>query len=184
MTSNGYSVLVIVAGIGLIGYLFTTSPTTAPAQMPLLLTALGGFIVLLQKQGDTDKKVDVNTAVTSEAKVAATQSIAVSKDNAHTLDIVTSKQDTTNGLVDGHLTALNAQIAALTQTVARLEADKLAKAVETDKLVSQLTAPGATPAAGTPTTIIAGAPTTIVVDPGVEIPPPPKSKRPGPGEHQ
>lgn len=181
MTSNGYSVLVIVAGIGLIGYLFTTSPATAPAQMPLLLTALGGFIVLLQKQGDTDKKVDVNTAVTSEAKVAATQSIAVSKDNAHTLDIVTSKQDTTNGLVDGHLTALNAQIAALTQTVARLEADKLAKAAETDKLFTTLTNSGP-PAVTTPTTIIAGAPTTIVVDPGVEIPPPPKSKRPGPGD--
>lgn len=185
MTSNGYSALVIIAGIGLIGYLFTASPTTAPTQVPIILTALGGFIVLLQKQGDTDKKVEENTAVTTAAKVAASQSIEVSKDNAHAIEVVNSKQDTTNGLVDGHLSSLTAKIDALTQQVARLEHDKLTKAAETDKLLSAITAPGATPPAGTPTTIIAGAPTTIVVDPSVDIVEPAKAKkRPGPGEHQ
>lgn len=171
MTSNGYTALIIIAGLALIGYLFGTSPENAPEQMPLLLTALGGFIVLLQKQGDTDKKVDENTAVTTAAKAAATQSVVASKDNAHAIEIVTTKQDQTNGLVDGHLSSLTAKIDAMAAKIASLEYDKATKAAETEKLVNALTAgppTGSTPAHGTPTgggtTIEAAGPTTIVVD--------------------
>lgn len=192
MTANGWATIVIIAGLALIGFLFGTAPDTARDQMPLLLTALGGFIVLLLKQGDSDKKIEENTAVTTAAKSAATQSVVASKDNAHAIEIVTSKQDTTNSLVDGHLSTLTAKLDAMAAKIASLEHDKATKAAETEKIINAMTgaAPtGSTPAHGTP--IGGGTPaegaTVITIDPpeaATITSVPPKGKRPKVGDQQ
>jgi len=65
MKAGTYIAIIVALGFVLIGYLFFISPATAGAQLPLILTALGGIIALLAKSGEIDRKVDENTAVTN-----------------------------------------------------------------------------------------------------------------------
>lgn len=124
MKSSAYITIVIIAGLVLIGYLFQTAPDTAPAQLPLILAGVGALVAVLNKQGDTDAKVEK-----TDAKVD--KSIAVSVENAQSIAAVS--QQTNHGLegvnqkVDGHLTALTSKIDALMDKVATLEKDKAVK---------------------------------------------------------
>lgn len=109
----------------------------ATGQIITLVTLISGVLVTLK--------------VTTEAKVAAIESKAVSEENAQSIAVVA--QQTNQGLegvnqkVDGHLTALTTKIDDLMQKVATLEKDKAIKEVadahtetSTDKIITAMQA--------------------------------------------
>lgn len=172
MKSSAYITIVIVAGLILIGYLFQTAPDTAPAQLPLILAGIGALVAVLNKQGDTDTKVEK-----TDAKVE--KSIAVSVENAQSIAAVS--QQTNHGLenvnqkVDGHLTALTSKIDALMGKVATLEKDKAVKDLEAahaetsaEKIIAAI-----------PAAVVAALASTPLGTPIIE---PPIEPRAGPGE--
>ncbi len=84
ISASGYVAIIIIAGFILIGYLFATSPESAPAQLPLILAGIGGVVTLLLKQADTDAQV-------AKTKDAAIAGIAASEQNATVLAAVDKK---------------------------------------------------------------------------------------------
>lgn len=158
MKSSAYITIVIVAGLVLIGYLFATTPDTAPAQLPLILAGIGALVAVLNKQGDTDTKVE--------------KSVEASKENAHSIAAVSQQTNTAlesvAQKVNGHLTSLLEEIKALTAKVANLEKDKAVKqaeAVHAETATAQIL------------TAIAAIPAAVVVEP-------PREPQAGPGTHQ
>lgn len=153
MKPGTYIVAVVIAGFILIGYLFSTAPTTAANQLPLIIAAVAGLATLLAKQADTDTRVD-----------AATQQ---SKDNNEKIAIVADKVDTntavteeTNKMADGRLSAALEKIDRLTQQVGRLETSAAVKASEASHAESsEARIIAAVSAAGSSVVVPAGVPT-------------------------
>lgn len=181
MKPGTYIVAVVIAGFVLIGYLFSTSPETAPNQLPLIIAAVAGLATLLAKQADTDTKVEA-AAVISEKN--AKQLTAVAK----RVDDNTDLTETTHRAVNGQMeefkkalidvAALKEQVAAVLALAASAES-KLAIANERERGISigreQATqeAPAGSASIGGPTTIAAAGPTTIAPEGPVTIVMPP-----------
>lgn len=169
MTSNAYITIVIVAGLALIGYLFAVTPETAPTQLPLILAGVGALVAVLNKQGDTDSRVEKSIAVSAENSQTLA---AVSQQTGTALESVAQKTDTVVKMVDGQMTALMMKIDALTDKVTNLEKDKAATAVEL------------THAIDSEARIIAAVVAVAPMLSAAEIVPPPDEPRAGPGTHQ
>lgn len=125
MKSSSLIVIVIVAAFVLIGYLFAVSPTTAPAQLPLLLAGAGALITLLIKQGDTDTRVEAAKAEAANAADEAVRSTAASKQNAQAISAVVD----TVGAVSGQVEE-NTSITHTTHDIVNSRMDEFKRALE------------------------------------------------------
>ena len=182
-------VIAAIVALAIFGSPDNAIVASATGQIVTLVTLIVGVLVTLK--------------ATTEAKVAAIESVAASKENAqsiaavsvqtgYAIETVAQKQDTTNKLMNGHLSGLNAQIVALTQTIARLETDKAVKQVETAQIMAAVVAaaPSAVPPPVGSTPVMPMPPeaaTIIVVDPpeaATITTVPPKGKRPKVGDQQ
>jgi hypothetical protein len=158
ISANGYITIIIVAAFFLIGYLFATSPETAGNQLPLILAAVGGLIVVIRKQGDTDtavteidKKVDGNTSITATTHDAVNGQMAEFKQALREIALLkesASAAATKLAAVESHLAIANASASGI--TTGRGQAAKTIAASDAQRASDHAPTLGSTPD-GTPT---------------------------------
>lgn len=146
MKSGSYIVIVIIASLVLIGFLFWQTPDTAPNQLPLILAAVGALVAVLNKQGDTDSKVET--------------SVIASEHNAAKLEKVDQKLTVNSRVTDATHVAVNSRMDELIETVKKLAetqqqlagARGMAAGIAEGRaqVIQEIVPPAATPSHGTP----------------------------------